>query len=538
MNKRLIIDSQLAAQSMSNVFERGWNWPVPQANYDRLVTEVIEWADELHLELGDSPRLLTAFLLIKADLLKDLSYYLAGWLDVAKARENGTELVFSPDQYIYSSLLSDEFINRIPTKYNATSKRGGLKGTIRARLSRIKRARNNRSASRSTDTARFLIGANPLAVQITGNEVLRVGFNLDDIARHRPALTETPGRLSELADRISTEVVDAISRNTLGPSKQFISHIRYITSTHLKKGWRDAGLKSIFSPTSQNSTLVTGTGSGYAARLLSHQFLSDGFKVIRASHGGEAPLFNDLLWSSIELPFATNYVVHGASAAAATTETITKRTEAAVPQYASSVIAVGSRHHASIREAARPPVTNLRKTVSVISESLTGMHRITPHMKPHDVVYMEWHRRLLQDIGRLGYTVFAKRHPKGMMAGKNIFDDVSTEELLQTSMASIEQRTDVYVIDFAAAAFMESICTLKPVVFIDLKIRLMRPEVRSFLRKSVAIVDATFDQDNRVTIDQSDLREALETPVDLDARDEFLKQYLLRPSSNVDSLFE
>ena len=75
MNKRLIIDSQLAAQDPAALFYQDWSWPVAQSTYDRLVTDVIEWSDELHSEISDSDRLLAAFLLVKADLLKDLSYY-------------------------------------------------------------------------------------------------------------------------------------------------------------------------------------------------------------------------------------------------------------------------------------------------------------------------------------------------------------------------------------------------------------------------------------------------------------------------------
>ncbi|MDP7486353.1 MAG: hypothetical protein QF476_09980, partial [Dehalococcoidia bacterium] len=406
------------------------------------------------------------------------------------------------------------------------------------RLSRITWQRNNRSASRVTDTNRFLIGANPLGIQIAGENVRRIVWTTDAIARHRPPSDDVPDRITELSDRISTVVSDAIARFTLEPTKQLVSHLRFIALTHLRKGWRDTALKSIFSPVSPNPTLVTGTGSNYATRLISHQLLSDGHRVIRASHGGDAPLFNDVLWASIELPFATKYVVGGTSAATAVAQSLSKRTETAIPQYVSSVLGVGSRQHLRIRESAGKPNTSPPETVSVISASLTGMHRVTPHMKLHDVVYMEWHRRLLQDVQNLGYTTLSKRHPKGMMAGRHIFDDVSTEELLQTPLSSIEDRTDAYVIDFPASALMESICTLKPVVLIDHGIRRMCPEVRSLLGQSVAIIASTHDEHNRVVIDQNELKEGLLTPVNLDAREEFLQGYLLKPSSNLDSLFE
>ncbi|SVE14541.1 uncharacterized protein METZ01_LOCUS467395, partial [marine metagenome] len=134
MNKRLIIDSQLAAQDPAALFYQDWSWPVAQSTYDRLVTDVIEWFDELHSEISDSDRLLAAFLLVKADLLKDLSYYLVGWIDVVAALENGSELIFRPDQYIYADLVSNRFTNRIPTQYYRSDKASGLKVAIRSRL--------------------------------------------------------------------------------------------------------------------------------------------------------------------------------------------------------------------------------------------------------------------------------------------------------------------------------------------------------------------------------------------------------------------
>ena len=538
MNKRLIIDSQLAAQDPAALFYQDWSWPVAQSAYDRLVTDVIEWSDELHHEISDSDRLLAAFLLIKADLLKDLSYYLVGWIDVVAALENGSELIFRPDQYIYADLVSNRFTNRIPTQHYHSSKAVGLKTAIRSRLSRIKRYWNNRAALSTAGPVKFLIGPNPLAVQITGSSAQRLALNNGDVARRRPSSTNMPERLSQLADHITDAVSGAISRATREPSDELRAHINYLALTQLRKGWTDAGLKTIFSPSHPDSTLVTGTGSGYAARLLSYQFTSNGSRVIRTSHGGDPPLFDDPLWPSIELPFADKYVVNGRKAAITANQALSKRSESAIPHYTKSIIGGGSQYHLRIRKSAVHTAANKVKTVSVVTASFTSMHRVTPHMKLHDVVYMEWHRRLLQDIGRLGHTVLSKRHPKGMMTGTHIFSDVADEELLQTPMSAIEDRTDAYVIDFPASALMESVCTLKPVVLIDLPIRRMRPEARALLSQSVAIVRAGYDERNRVVVDQNELSEGLAKPVDLDAREQLLNEYLLQPASNASTLFE
>ena len=104
MTKRLVIDSQLAVRDPAGIFDENWNWPIAQSEYDQPISEFFEWSDELHKELADLPQLLSAFLLIKTDLLKDLSYYAAAWLDVAAAERAGYEVLFGPNQYIHQLL--------------------------------------------------------------------------------------------------------------------------------------------------------------------------------------------------------------------------------------------------------------------------------------------------------------------------------------------------------------------------------------------------------------------------------------------------
>jgi len=264
----------------------------------------------------------------------------------------------------------------------------------------------------------------------------------------------------------------------------------------------------------------------------------DGHRVIRTTHGGDSPMIDDVLWPSIEFPFATKYIVHGAGGAESVTESIKSRSESVLDNYTRSVVGAGSELHSRIREAAsESPAANV-KTVSVITASLTGMIRVVPQMKLHDVVYLEWHRRLLTSIKQMGYEVLSKRHPKASLAGQRIFSDIADEELISTPMQAIEQRTDAYVIDFGASAFMEALCTLKPVVLIDMGIRKMKPEARTAISESAVIVTSRFDDRNRVVIDDEELRLGLEKPVDISGRDRLIQDYLLRPSTDIGSLFE
>ena len=124
------------------------------------------------------------------------------------------------------------------------------------------------------------------------------------------------------------------------------------------------------------------------------------------------------------------------------------------------------------------------------------------------------------------------------MAEVPAFSDIAQIELLNMSMKNIEQQTDAYVIDVASSAFMEAICTLKPVVLIDMPMVDIKADPLSQMRKSVSIIPASFDENNLVTIERKLLREGLEKPVDIAAREQLINDYLLMPSGNLDSILE
>mgnify|MGYP001304362343 CR=1 FL=1 len=51
-----------------------------------------------------------------------------------------------------------------------------------------------------------------------------------------------------------------------------------------------------------------------------------------------------------------------------------------------------------------------------------------------------------------------------------------------------------------------------------------------FLMRSVSMVPASFDEQNRVRINPGELHEALKKPVGIDARKQLIHDFLLRPS--------
>ncbi len=92
---------------------------------------------------------------------------------------------------------------------------------------------------------------------------------------------------------------------------------------------------------------------------------------------------------------------------------------------------------------------------------------------------------------------------------------------------------DAYVMDIAGGAFMEALCTLKPIVLVDIPNRRMTIEGRARISESVRIVRAEFDENNRVAADTSQIVEGLHAPVNIEARRRFIAGYLTVPGADV-----
>lgn len=315
-----------------------------------------------------------------------------------------------------------------------------------------------------------------------------------------------------------------------------MNYVRSLARDHLSASWKDRSYAFSDWTGDGHRCLYTGTGAGYLARLTSYLFWFRGHRVVRSTHGGDNPLFHDPLWPTIDLPFASIYTTFGKEAARATQNMVAARQETRASQYPSDIVAAGSGFHRHLYESVAVGASISPQDISVISASFTGVARALPKVKLHDMVYLEWHARLLAGIRSLGFQVTSKRHPKGLLADRTIFGHACQTEIIQAGMTETLRTADAFIADIAGSAFIEALCTLKPVVLIDIPIRLMTAEGRRRLKESVEIVPAHFDERNRVTVDFEEVREAIDTPVDIESRKRFIDDYLLTPSPGYEAV--
>ncbi|MQG89072.1 MAG: hypothetical protein FI699_09460 [SAR202 cluster bacterium] len=535
MSGRLVVDFRVASAEKDSLFNKDWYWPIPQSTYDDSAREFLEWAYQFPAELKRDENLGITYELCESDILKDVASIIGTWIDVSTARANNLDLVFNQDQLLYRMMDENQFSN-----YSSLDEwRAAGEKSLEHRSRRIVR-----SARRRINGLQTLIKGRPLAYSISANvlsknltsgrsRLLRLSYA--DMITQRKNLKDVHPEIPDLAQVVSAKVVSSLNNVGHPPSDQLNNYFSEIILKRLINAWQDRDFMPGFIP-SPAMTLFAGTGGSYRVRVVSNSFQRNGANVIRMTHGGENFLFDHPIWSPQELPFADTYVTHGIRTAEQLTPVADRHKRVRKSNRDITVLGGGSKYHSEILNSARYP--SKVETVFVTSASFEGTRRAIPNVKLHDLVYYEWHRRLLSMVGSAGFKVISKRHPKGLGSGLELFGGVASEELMQVGMSETFLRADAFVMDIASTAMMEAICTLKPVVLVDIPNRQMLEAGLRDVEKVIQIVPAHFDERNRVTVDPDLLVEAIRKPVNVESRKQFITDYLTKPDQRLKDLVE
>ena len=530
MTERFVVDFRIAATEWGNLLTPGWRWPVPQAAYDEPLREFVEWAYTLPAELPHDEQLRNAFGLVEIAMMKDLIAALGVWVDVSASRQQNLHLVHGSNQLLYRMFLEDQF-----SEYSVfDGPRAARYGTARSRIGRASRRLRRKFGMDKIRGPRAVISPNQLT-----NEIVPAGtpsFRVDptELRRNRLKNQDVLGNVAELAITIADRVGAVFSNRDQQLTANATEFILGTISRHLAHGMADQELKLPVHGNLNTLHVYVGTGASYGSRLASHLVHREGGTVTRSTHGGESMFFEDPFWVGSELPMITNYVTYGANLATLITNTIATHPRARALTEAPRVSAVGSSYHRQLVQRSTPSISAKAPTnIAVISAAFTGERRAAPHTMNQDVVYMEWHGRLLQALKTAGFYVISKRHPKGMLSETPLFGDFCENEIIGVPMNQLQEQVEAFVLDVAGGAFMEAMCSMKPVVLIHIPNRRMTEQGRTIIQESAEIVVARFDDRNRVTVDNRELVDAIRRPVDVAARKQFIGDYLLDSSEPV-----
>ena len=529
MTNRFVVDFRIASQNREDFFHDNWHWPVPQTEYDRPLAEIVNSGYDIPGQLSAEPALQAAYELVELDLIRDLSAALSSWIDVSIGHNKNLDLEFGRDQNFYRMFVDDRF-NDYSMIEDLRTRRYR---TFRSKVGRAIRRVRKKSKYMRVDGTSLTTSPNALTNEVMPSDISAFRLDFDDIVRQRRSLSHSDAKLaSDLASHLADQIQTILTREGHSLTPNGLEYIQQLVEKYIRAGLADRHYKLPLNSQLSSVTLFTGSGGIYQSRLAAHLINRAGGTVVRTTHGGDTVLFEDPFWVCTEITGASQYVTYGRASSEIISNQFSNHPRAQGVLDSPSIAATGSRHHRSLVDSADPQTSVPRGgNVAVISASFTGELRPVPWVKIHDVVYLEWHARLLHNVRNLGFKTISKRHPKGMGAGESLFADFCDIELKEIGMTSIPTRIDGWVTDIAASAFLEAMCSLKPVVLIDIPSRKMTDLARQRISESVQIVEAYFDENNRVAIDTDKLRQALETPFDIDARRRFLDDFLLTPNN-------
>ncbi|MEE8045372.1 MAG: hypothetical protein V3T49_00885, partial [Dehalococcoidia bacterium] len=402
-------------------------------------------------------------------------------------------------------------------------------------------ARTARRARTEGRNVKLRLSSNARVYSMTTNKLLSEWAPADHVSL-RSLISSTagafvdvsrPSTTTAVSDLIAERFSRVIADHGFEPDELVSEYIRRISARHLElsKKAREKNYEKYFN--TRDSLLLVATGGSFANRLISHIFQRNELPVIRFSHGGERGLMTDDRWQYAELMYTDMYLLHGRTEARQVEEAVARSSSTIVPK-TTRLVAAGSVSHSQLRAANTATNDSGRiRNVMVVPTSLRGSIRPAFVSTGEESVYLDWHLRLLESLRKTDYNIISKRHPKDFYASTKLFDGYAHEEITQGMFANLIEGADAFVFDFATSAFMEALCTNKPVVLVEFPHRPLVRGGREEVAAVCTIVRAEYDENNRIVAPLDQVVAGINRPVDTQLRQQFVENYLLSPSENL-----
>lgn len=513
----------------------GFQWPIPHQRYDAASVDLINILVSEYAGTNDND--IKAILTLRViDLVNELNPFLACIIEAAYGRNNNVNFIYSDQSPLYEMVSKNQFVNRyfwakrMGEYYSHNDGWLGIRG-VRNHIRRALLRANNFIGFTNT----YRAGSNLLLQESASGLRLSLEPILSSLRRFPSEYVNPPSRIFDFADHLSSTLGQKIKSHTEWMTDEAMEYLKGLVRYYLATAHQDLKTSPSLRSPSDGSRLLAATGGNYASRLISHVFQSSGRPVIRFTHGGDRAIYDDWLWGLIELSFTDVYVSHGTKEAFRIKERQEKQIIPMMNDAPPKITASGSKFHANLAKFADVRSVGLKpKTIMVSASSFTGPIKQIPGFKVHDLVYVDWQKRLLGMLKTWGYHVIQKRHPKGVFPSVPILDPYCDEEIITGTLPQHLHRADSIIFDFAGGGFVEALCSMKHVVLIDIPIRPFNSGTIEELRQCCEIVPASFDERNRIIVEEEVLQQALEAPINIDARTRFIEDYYISRSPDFD----
>lgn len=252
--------------------------------------------------------------------------------------------------------------------------------------------------------------------------------------------------------------------------------------------------------------LWTGTGGHPWSRLLRFVTQLDGGTVVGHDHGTGSGMRITPASITSELEACDTYITFNPAQAAE------------IARHAHPELLLGKvprvEHLASGEPVPRSPVIGEGRGGNRVM-ILTTLYRGDRYHQASvvaDLVAVDLQARLYAQLRSWGYEVILKPHPGSQVAPPAAFVDDLGVRILHGPFEQLIDEADLLLIldDSNSTVIRSALATDKPVTILDVYRLPWSDDMRSLLERRCSIVGTTIDEDNRVQVPWSDLRQALE----------------------------
>lgn len=522
MNKYLVVDYKIAARYRSNIFGKNFTWPVNHSFYDDTYKNFYDWIYDFPSIIGKNEKLKLIFELVELDLLEYLGNIFGALVDVHLSKKEKLKLAYDKNDSIYNMIINDNF-NENHKDRNYKKYLSDFGDNFISTAKTIRNKLNDFNIKNEENI--FFIRKNDLLSELMTNQGTYFRIEKKSLENYR-SNNKVDNDIKNLGYLITQKFINVCKNKDINISENLNLYLSKKINNMLTNAYCDFNYQENLNLNNRDSVLLTGSGGDYLTRLASLHFMKNGNKVIKMTHGGDSVFFDDPSWTTIELPFITEYISYGIESSKINTNKINNHIEKRKNLNKIQSFAGGSKFHEKILDQIKYEPNKEVKNLTIMSASFGDTNRAIPNVKIHDVIYYEWQLRLSKRLTKHGYNTIAKRHPKGQSTNDYLFQDVVSTEKLSEKMNTTFGYTDLYIFDLCGGAFMEALCTLKPIILIEMPNRLLNKNTKDLLKKNINIIPARYNDDNLIEIDFNQLLESINNSVNINERLRLISDFI------------
>lgn len=221
--------------------------------------------------------------------------------------------------------------------------------------------------------------------------------------------------------------------------------------------------------TSAVNLLVIGSGTDFRNRVLARNASNAGKKVVLLMHGSGYGLLRERVFGPVGDHYKASHILGYGSCG-----------ERSIRRYAKYFCP--RQRSVLFRRSNSPDLKNkntahkvFKRIIYVPTTLSGGLYRYGPHRDAPDPLYLKWHevlRSFFKD------QLYVKIHPKDQFRKIEPHDKVILGKL-----SDVVKDGDLLVFDYVSTALYEAIQTKVSIVFIDIGLRNIRPEVEQMLSR-------------------------------------------------------